>query len=109
MFLRYDYPADPNAASVLVNNLDLTVRWLILCFGYKSDRDENSHRARPSSDTDTLLIHTQISAEGMGGMLLQGNGFKDAINTVETIAMESMPAGSVSITVTATAIFSQVR
>lgn len=42
-------------------------------------------------------------------MLLQGNGFKDAINTVETIAMESMPAGSVAITVTATAIFAQVR
>lgn len=35
--LRYDYPADPNAASVLVNNLDLTVRWrLILRFGRKS-------------------------------------------------------------------------
>lgn len=43
----------------------------------------------------------------MGGLLLQGNGFLDAINTVETVSMDLMPAGSVAITVTATAIFAQ--
>jgi hypothetical protein len=42
-------------------------------------------------------------------MLLQGNGFLDAINTVETVSMDAMLPGSVSITVTATAVFSQVR
>ena len=43
----------------------------------------------------------------MGGLLLQGNGFLDTINTVETVSMDIMPAGSVAITVAATAIFAQ--
>lgn len=45
----------------------------------------------------------------MGGLLLQGNGFLDAVNTVETVTMDAMPAGSVAITVAATSIFAQVR
>ena len=134
----FDYPADTNAASVLVNNLDLQVRrrdkcagiadtgvwvWVILCCtaGVRPPRTTSSTQEDCSfilSAMDgsvlpawiwplCLTLPPQVRAAGMGGLLLQGNGFLDTINTVETVSMGIMPAGSVAITVAATAIFVQ--
>ncbi len=40
-------------------------------------------------------------------MLLQGNGYQDASNTVETVTLDNLRAGTVAITVVATSIFAK--
>ncbi|KAG2498668.1 hypothetical protein HYH03_003413 [Edaphochlamys debaryana] len=68
----FDWPGDPSASRVLVNNLDLQVR-----------------------------------AAGRAGLVDYGNGVIDSVNTVEQVWYDSLPAGDVSITVSAPTVFSR--
>ncbi|GAX74937.1 hypothetical protein CEUSTIGMA_g2383.t1 [Chlamydomonas eustigma] len=50
-------------------------------------------------------LDLQVTSSAMGGFVLLGNNQVDTLNTVEMVSLESMPRGSVNITVIASSIF----